>query len=216
MRRTFVMCTVIVALGLLSARATADAELDALIANLQSHYDRLQTLSATFEQSYESARFAAPQTMRGELKIKKPGKMRWDYSKPKGKLLLSDGETITMYDPEDRQALVTQQPKDRDLPAAITFLSGSGRFKENFSFAWIQKPDAGKAILKVVPKKSEPNLKEMEWKIDVKEKLITATTIVDELEGKNTIAFSRIRTNPPLKDQDFKAKLPKQTTIVQQ
>ena len=41
--------------------------------------------------------------------LKKPGRMRWDYEKPEKKLMVSDGSTLWVYEPEDEQAATQNQ-----------------------------------------------------------------------------------------------------------
>ncbi len=36
--------------------------------------------------------------------LRKPGRMRWDYSQPKGKLFVCDGKNLWIYTPADNRA----------------------------------------------------------------------------------------------------------------
>ena len=36
--------------------------------------------------------------------MKKPGKMRWDYTSPEKKLFVSDGQTMFLYFPDDNRS----------------------------------------------------------------------------------------------------------------
>ncbi|MCB0307996.1 MAG: outer membrane lipoprotein chaperone LolA [Bdellovibrionales bacterium] len=202
---------------LLCANAWCDKALEKLVDQIQNHYDSVNTLSAKFEQTYESVRFENKQKASGQLTVKKPGKMRWDYQVPKGKVLVADGNTITLYDPKDRQAIVSKQPKDQGLPAALSFLAGKGNLKKSFNFSWIQKPKDDTAILKATPKSPEPNIKELELTVsELSHPLIVSTAVLDELKGKSQITFSKIRLNTKVSDKTFAFKVPKKATIINQ
>lgn len=201
-----------------SFSAFADAELDTVVQNLQARYDKVKTMSAKFEQSYKSVRFDEDKKAAGLLEIAKPGKMRWDYSLPKGKLMVSDGETISLYDPQDRQVIVNKQPKDRNLPAAIAFLSGQGKLKDSFHFEWIRKPTNKdqRAVLRATPKVKEPNVKEIHFTVSVTgEPMIVGTSILDELGGASQITFKDIKMNPNLSPKRFSFKAPAGITVVE-
>ena len=43
--------------------------------------------------------------------IKKPGKMRWEYSAPEKKTFVSDGVKIYSYLPADKQVIVSSVPR---------------------------------------------------------------------------------------------------------
>lgn len=210
------MRTFILIVSVLFSAEASDAALTELVSKLQAKYEKINSLEAKFEQTYESARFSQTQTVSGTMMVKKPGKMRWNYSKPKGKVLVSDGSTITMYDPSDRQAIVSARPKDQNLPAAIAFLSGSGDLKKSFDFSWVSKPQNDQAILKAVPKKSEPNVKELEFTVSVQNPLITGTTVIDELGGRSKISFTSIKLDKNIPDREFNYQIPKQATIITQ
>ena len=61
--------------------------------------------------------------------MKKPGRMRWNYQKPDPKMYLADGDTLWLYEPEDKQAF-KQDLKASQLPAALAFLTGKGKLTD--------------------------------------------------------------------------------------
>src|SRR5262245_36412727 len=94
----------------LAAQPTgAQEKVGEVLEQLQKSYESVRTIQAEFEQVYRSRRFDEKKA-KGNLTIAKPGKMRWDYDEPKGKVLVSDGKKMTLFDPEDRQAMVSEQP----------------------------------------------------------------------------------------------------------
>ena len=56
--------------------------------------------------TYEGGVLRKQITERGRLLIKKPGKMRWEYTTPEKKLFVSDGVKIYSYIPQDKQVIV--------------------------------------------------------------------------------------------------------------
>src|SRR5262249_5774826 len=79
-------------------RAAAQSELDQIINALQTKYNKLSSLAADFTQVYTPPGGRAKRES-GRLLLKKPGKMRWDYTTPETKLFISDGKWLYEYVP---------------------------------------------------------------------------------------------------------------------
>src|SRR5256712_4442526 len=66
----------------------------------------LTGLVALFPQTVESAGLPRPQVEKGKVYLLRPGRMRWEYEVPRGKLAVADGRKSYVYLPEERQVLV--------------------------------------------------------------------------------------------------------------
>src|SRR5215831_4366078 len=109
----------------ITSSAAVDVELDQLIRGLQSRYSRLVSLSADFTQIYTAP---GERTRRetGQMLLKKPGKMRWNYKTPEPKLFISDGRMMYEYVPAERLATRVKVRESADLRAPFMFLLGRG------------------------------------------------------------------------------------------
>src|SRR5207244_7299369 len=65
-----------------------------------------------FTHTYEGGVLRKQITERGRLIIKKPGKMRWQYTAPEEKLFVSDGVMMYSYIPQDKQVIRSSVPPD--------------------------------------------------------------------------------------------------------
>ena len=66
----------------------------------------------------------------GDLYLRKPGKMRWDYKTPAGKLFLSDGKQVYFYNPATNRAEKTKLKETEDMRAPLAFLLGKLDFEQ--------------------------------------------------------------------------------------
>ncbi|HBY60357.1 MAG TPA: outer membrane lipoprotein carrier protein LolA, partial [Solibacterales bacterium] len=66
------------------------------------------------------------------LALRKPGRMRWDYSSPQGKLFLSDGKHLYFYSPATNRAEKSKLKESEDLRAPLAFLLGKLDFDRDF------------------------------------------------------------------------------------
>jgi outer membrane lipoprotein carrier protein len=119
-------------IGLLAVSAFAgDAALDALLKGVETRYNQANTLQVLFHEDYTPPG-RAKRTESGTLVLRKPGKMRWDYDQPKGKLFVSDGKYLWLYTPQDNRAEKMKLKASDDLRAPLAFLLGKLNFSKEF------------------------------------------------------------------------------------
>src|ERR687890_312762 len=76
-------------------------------AALQKKYDAVRDFTADFVHESEGGLLRKKQSERGVVQVKKPGKMRWDYTAPEPKVFVSDGRRIYLHVPADNQVIVS-------------------------------------------------------------------------------------------------------------
>lgn len=125
----------IASLGLLAAASTPpahNARLDTVLQAVEQRYNRAQTLTARFTETYESGN-RTRRSESGTLALRKPGRMRWDYSSPTGKMFLSDGKRFYLYNPDTQRVEVSSAKDLEDMHAPLAFLLGKLHFYKEFS-----------------------------------------------------------------------------------
>jgi outer membrane lipoprotein carrier protein len=128
--RPAVRCAFVCALISLPAFALPK-ELDNLLKTVEARYNRTQSLKLEFSETYAGTGRPA-QMESGILYLRKPGRMRWEYSSPAGKLYLSDGKDVFEYSPADAQATKTKLKESEDMRAPLAFLLGKLDFNKEF------------------------------------------------------------------------------------
>jgi outer membrane lipoprotein carrier protein len=119
-------------MGLLAVSVfAADPNLDRLLKGVETRYNRAKTLQVLFREDY-TLPGKPRRTDEGLLQLRKPGKMRWDYSQPKGKLLVSDGKYLWLYTPSDNKAEKMPIKESDDMRAPLAFLLGRLNFDKEF------------------------------------------------------------------------------------
>jgi outer membrane lipoprotein carrier protein len=123
----------IAALGLLCATCVlgADPTLDALLKSVENRYNHAQSLKLDFTETYKAPKRAV-QVDSGVLSLRKPGRMRWDYASPKGKLFVSDGKDVFLYIPDANRVEHSRFKESEDLRAPLAFLLGKLNFYKEF------------------------------------------------------------------------------------
>src|SRR5580658_6918121 len=109
----------------------ADVDLNTLLKGIEQRYNRAQTLQVHFVESY-SVQGRARKSESGELTLRKPGRMRWDYSAPSGKLFVSDGKDVYLYTPDVHRVEKAKLKASDDMRAPLAFLLGKLDFAKDF------------------------------------------------------------------------------------
>lgn len=117
------------------ALAAAGQDLSVILRGIERKYNGARTLAVRFEHTHTAQK--RRRTERGELFLRKPGRMRWEYSAPAGKLFLSDGKMFYLYTPDNNRVERTPVKESEDWRAPLAFLLGKLDFQRDFQrFTW--------------------------------------------------------------------------------
>jgi outer membrane lipoprotein carrier protein len=182
-----------------------------IVDRIQKYYDSTKDLHAKFEQTLESGMGRAKKAS-GDVWLKKPGRMRWDYAKPEKKLMVADGKTLWVYEQEDAQA-IKQDMSSSTLPAQVSFLVGQGKLSDEFD-ATVVKSEGENITLKLVPKSGTTQYRYLEFIVDAKTGMVKETVIYDQQGGTNRLTFSNVEQNKGVADGKFTFTPPAGTKIL--
>ena len=181
---------------------------------VQSHYESIQTLGASFEQRTESvvmgmsalSDLADAEVSRGRVLLGKPGLMRWTYTEPQPSLVVSDGRTLWVYDALARQ--VTRVPVGQQVlaGAALQFLLGEGSLLETFQIE-ASSCTPSSVVLDLQPI-APASYERLGLVADPKSGVIFETSIVDLFGNRTRIRFSDLITNQPIAPEQFEFVVP--------
>ena len=193
-----------------------EATADTVARDLQRKYDRVTDFSADFVHSYRGGVLKQQATERGTLLVKKPGKMRWEYTSPEKKLFVSDGHKIYSYIPQDRQVIVGTMPGDEQAPTPALFLTGKGDITRDFTavFDKVAEAQPGSVTLKLTPKRREPEYESLTLVVDPKTLTLQMLITVDSQGGRSAFTFSNLKENIGVADNQFVFRMPRNVDVV--
>jgi outer membrane lipoprotein carrier protein len=136
-----------ITVGLLAASALmGDVPLNDLLQRVEARYNHAKTLQVLFEEQYTRPG-QIQRSESGVLSLRKPGRMRWDYTQPKGKQFLSDGKFLYLYTPDTNRAEKTKMKETDDMRAPLAFLLGKLNFQKEFRNIQEEPDAAGRRII---------------------------------------------------------------------
>lgn len=202
------LLAVLAAVLIVSSLSFAAVPPDDIVSKLQQKYETVATIEADFVQEATSKAMKRSDTSEGRVYFKKPGKMRWEYKKPLEDLIVSNGKTIWVFQPDLAQAI--EKPFDAGASGLATdFLSGIGDLKKNFK---VKAADGN--IVTLIPNDPGESIRKITLMLDSKTGLIKKTTIDDAYGNETSITFKNMKTNIEIKDALFEFKPMKGVTIV--
>lgn len=196
------------ALALLALPAAAsDSLLSHLLESVEARYNGASTLQVTFEETYAAAG-RGRQTEAGNLYLRKPGRMRWEYRTPAGKLFVSDGKQVYFYNPTTNRAEKTKLRETEDMRAPLAFLLGKLDFDKDFTKFQL-KNENNEAIITAVPRSDKLPYKQVEFAVSPLRGYSIARLVISGQDGSVlTFRFTNEVVNPTISDKLFRFQLP--------
>jgi outer membrane lipoprotein carrier protein len=201
----------------LVALAVAATTATDLAQSLQRKYDTIHDFSADFVHTYRGGVLRKQITERGHVLVKKPGKMRWDYTSPEKKLFVSDGVRIYSYVPADKQVEIFAAPKDDQPGTPILFLAGKGNLTRDFTASLADVPagsPAGSTALKLVPRTAQPDYDWLLLVVDQQSLGLHALVTMDGQGGQSSISFENLKENIGPADKEFAFSIPRGVDVI--
>ncbi len=149
--------------------------------------------------------------------------MRWDYARPNGKIVLSDGQKLLVYEPgDDGQSgqVYEQKLEEAQLPQALAFLTGSGRLENSFTFRLLDAKREGYPnghVLELRPRTPSPHYERILFYVEKDPRLaglVRRVLIIDPDGNRNRFDFSKLQFNRRVQPSLFKWKPPAGTRRV--
>jgi len=93
--------------------------------------NKLESYQADFKQTLSNEQGTVLETSTGRVYMQNPGRYRWEYEQPYAQLLITDSDTLWIYDKDLAQVTIKNVAGAIDnTPAAI--ISGQQNIKEHF------------------------------------------------------------------------------------
>lgn len=186
--------------------AAAKDEVSTLVDQVQRYYEGIKDYTADFIQTYRKIALSQESESRGTLQLKRPGLVRWSYTKPVEKLWVVDGKKLYVADPEFEQVFVDPNFKTAEISSSIRFLWGEGKLTDTFEAKLIDGKALGATAelkaLELTPKSGATYSKLVLLIVpatgEVKESVIYETA-----GNTNRFRFTSPRLNTGLKEELF-------------
>jgi outer membrane lipoprotein carrier protein len=183
-----------------------------LLKVIENRYNHAQSLKLDFSETYAGTK-SSVQSESGVLWLRKPGRMRWDYTSPPGKLFISDGKDVFMYTPDDRRAEKSKLKVSEDMRAPLAFLLGKLDFAKEFKSFQTRVEGSGTWIA-AEPKSDNLAYSRVEF-LATPEGEIRRVRITGQDQSKLDFTFSNEQLNAPVAPSLFTFRAPPGVQVIE-
>lgn len=191
----------------------AEAPLSGLLKGVEDRYNHAKSLQVVFTEQYTPS--GGPRrTESGLILLRKPLRMRWDYSQPKGKLFVCDGKYLWLYTPDQNKAQRYPLKQSDDMRVPLAFLLGKLNFEKEFQNIQWHPEGADETRITAVPKSENLPYSSVEFVIG-RDSHINTITVTYFDKSVLSYSFANEKMNPPVNDKTFQFEMPKGAELVE-
>jgi len=200
-----------------------------ILAKVTERYSTIDTLSARFKQVAFYQQLNRRSVSEGRVFLKGPlkdgteeipAKMRWEYEFPTKDVIVSNGVTLWMYQPDIMQVVETDASRG-PLPIIMRLLTGfsgiegtvGGELEDDFLIDIIREGKESWGV-SMAPTYGETSFNRLVVKINKNSFLVEGVKVVDPYGVETTVSLKDIKINLGLKDRIFRFDAPKGVTVV--
>lgn len=177
---------------------------------LKSFLTQTTTAKGRFAQMVLDKNLKMLQQSTGTMQFSRPGKFRWEYTKPYEQTIVGDGTQLWIYDKDLNQ--VTKRKLDRALgasPAAL--LAGSNEIEKAYTLNSIGNQE-GLDWLEAVPKSQDTAFERI--RLGFNKSGLEAMELRDQFGQVTVIKFADLERNPKLAADAFTFTPPKGADVI--
>ena len=187
-----------------------------LIQIIQKQYQSILSFSGHFVQTSYRNNTETVRKAKGFVSYKRPGKMRWLYDAPEEQLLVTNGETLWLFDPVLENVSIQKLEKLTE-GTVLSFLLGLGDLEADFNRRVINQflltsPDA--LIVELEPKKAAANLSFIQLAVHPVTYNLQKIALMDLQNNYRTIELGSMRYNIALGDNLFEFKVTQDMEVI--
>jgi len=171
--------------------------------------------AADFKQTSTIKAMEISDTAFGRLQVAYPGKMRWEYIEPDPQLIITDGESLWIYRPQDYQVMVGKADVFFGEGKGAGFLSDIGSIRRDFNITLEDVHYGDYYSLKLLPHQPTYDLVAVFLLINKKNFYISQVFTYNAYEDVTRIAFENLVFKDTLPDAIFHFDIPEGADILE-
>ncbi|WP_324830982.1 outer membrane lipoprotein chaperone LolA [Pseudomonas saxonica] len=207
MRFTSMLLLPILAFSSLSAHADAQD-----VTRLSQLLEKSKTISANFSQLTLAAGGTQLQEAKGEMSVQRPGLFYWHTEAPQEQTMISDGQKVTLWDPDLEQVTIKKLDQRLTQTPALLLSGDVSKISESFD---ISSKQAGEVMEFTLKPKTKDTLFDS-LNLSFRNGMINNMRLMDSGGQRTDIVFSGVKANEPIPASKFKFVIPKGVDVIQE
>ena len=207
MRFTSMLLLPILAFSSLSAHADARD-----VTRLSQLLEKSKTITSNFSQLTLDGSGTRLQETKGEMSVQRPGLFYWHTEAPQEQTMISDGQKVTLWDPDLEQATIKKLDQRLTQTPALLLSGDVSKISESFDISSKQDGEVMEFTLK--PKTKDTLFDSLN--LSFRNGMINNMRLVDSVGQRTDILFSGVKANEPIPASKFKFVIPKGADVIQE
>lgn len=193
--------------------AEADDEATRTLDAVQKRYDGVRDLRASFEQTSFSAALGTETTSKGAVTVERPGRMRWEYAAPDGRVIVLDKDSIRIWNPDEKQLQIAALSAGTVSPTALGFLLGQSVLRDTFDAELISAPARAERGLRLRPR-SDGGFESLELWVDPKTLQLRESVVLDLFGNRTRLRLEQMSENAGVEEREFDFPVPEGAEVI--
>ena len=186
---------------------------DDIIKKVETRY-ALPGFSANFFQVSTLKAMKITDAAYGRAFFKRPDKMRWEYEKPDRQTIITDGNALWIYRPEDNQVMIGKAPSFFGDGKGFSFLSDMKLIQNKFSIFLEKKAGDDYHVLKLLPREKTFDVSVIYLSVSKKTFEVVKIVTYNSYGDETRIELSDIQFKQKLDDSMFSFKIPQGVEVL--
>lgn len=189
------------------------AAVDRILSDVEKRYAG-EGFTARFHQQSTLRAMDITDTAEGRLMIQHPDKMRWEYETPEKQLVITNGDELWIYRPEDNQVMIGSAPEFFKGGKGASFMSDIRRIRKHFGVSLESVKEGEYYLLKLIPRDEKLDLVSILMRISAVTFEVTEVTTANSYGDETLIRFDGYRFNLVPRDAEFSFAIPDGADVV--
>lgn len=187
-----------------SVRAADASELSGLLSGIK-------TMRAGFTQTIYDNHGKAVQKSNGKMALERPGKFRWEVTKPMPQTIIANAERLWVYDPDLQQVTIRSLKTEAGEAPALLLSHQNTTLESNYKIQTLNEKDGLRWFL-LQPKKSDNMFASV--KMGFANSELKEMILDDQIGHSTRVQFQKIEMNTSLPSSLFVFKAPAGTDVI--
>ena len=170
------------------------------------------TITARFSQLTLDGSGTQLQETAGEMSVKRPGLFYWHTDAPNEQTMISDGQKVTLWDPDLEQATIKKLDQRLTQTPALLLSGDVSKISESFDITSDQAGDVMNFTLK--PKTKDTLFDSL--RLSFRSGKINDMQLIDSVGQRTNILFNGVKVNEDIPASKFKFDIPKGADVIQE
>lgn len=189
----------------LAHAASVSTDLSGLLNNIQS-------MKADFTQKVYDNHGKVTQKSSGHMALQRPGKFRWDITKPSPQLIIANDNKLWIYDPDLQQLTIRSLQNASGESPALLLTNDNANLDKTYVVKTIQKNSPQASWFSLTPKQQDNMF--ISIQMGFVKNQIQEMQLKDNLGHTTVIQFQNIQLNTSLASSLFSFKRPAGVDVI--